>query len=109
MNGGDERIRTADPLVANEVLSQLSYIPKKTLGSARTCHLTAASHCQSDLYATKQRFENHTSNRRRASYQGAGEGQGNGGERGIRTLEAGLAPTRFPIVLLRPTRTSLHI
>jgi hypothetical protein len=25
---GDERIRTADPLVANEVLSQLSYIPK---------------------------------------------------------------------------------
>src|SRR5436309_11704029 len=26
-NGGDERIRTADPLVANEVLSQLSYIP----------------------------------------------------------------------------------
>ena len=25
--GGDERIRTADPLVANEVLSQLSYIP----------------------------------------------------------------------------------
>src|SRR5262245_58345774 len=28
-NGGDERIRTADPLVANEVLSQLSYIPKR--------------------------------------------------------------------------------
>ena len=26
-NGGDERTRTADPLVANEVLSQLSYIP----------------------------------------------------------------------------------
>src|SRR5437667_4147751 len=26
-SGGDERIRTADPLVANEVLSQLSYIP----------------------------------------------------------------------------------
>jgi hypothetical protein len=26
-DGGDERIRTADPLVANEVLSQLSYIP----------------------------------------------------------------------------------
>jgi hypothetical protein len=25
-----------------------------------------------------------------------------GGERGIRTLETGLAPTRFPIVLLRP-------
>ncbi len=27
VNGGDERTRTADPLVANEVLSQLSYIP----------------------------------------------------------------------------------
>ena len=26
-NGGDDRIRTDDPLVANEVLSQLSYIP----------------------------------------------------------------------------------
>ena len=26
-NGGDERTRTAGPLVANEVLSQLSYIP----------------------------------------------------------------------------------
>jgi len=27
--GGDERIRTADPLVANEVLSQLSYVPRQ--------------------------------------------------------------------------------
>jgi hypothetical protein len=26
-NGGDDRIRTDDPLVANEMLSQLSYIP----------------------------------------------------------------------------------
>jgi hypothetical protein len=25
--GGDERIRTADPLLAKQVLSQLSYIP----------------------------------------------------------------------------------
>ena len=33
-----------------------------------------------------------------------------GGERGIRTLEAALRPpTRFPIVLLRPARTSLHL
>src|SRR5262245_22130888 len=31
-----------------------------------------------------------------------------GGERGIRTLEALLAPTRFPVVLLRPARTSLR-
>ena len=32
-DGGDERIRTADPLVANEVLSQLSYSPKNLLRS----------------------------------------------------------------------------
>ena len=28
--GGDERIRTADPLLAKQVLSQLSYIPWAT-------------------------------------------------------------------------------
>ena len=27
ITGGDERIRTADPLLARQVLSQLSYIP----------------------------------------------------------------------------------
>jgi|SaaInlStandDraft_5_1057022.scaffolds.fasta_scaffold236383_1 hypothetical protein len=27
-NGGDKRIRTADPLLAKQVLYQLSYIPK---------------------------------------------------------------------------------
>ena len=27
MHGGDERARTADPLLAKQVLSQLSYIP----------------------------------------------------------------------------------
>ena len=32
MNGGDDRIRTDDPLVANEVLSQLSYIPTDLKG-----------------------------------------------------------------------------
>lgn len=32
-----------------------------------------------------------------------------GGEMGIRTPDALLAHTRFPIVLLRPTRTSLPI
>ena len=31
-----------------------------------------------------------------------------GGEQGIRTLETLLTFTRFPIVLLRPTRTSLR-
>ena len=30
-NGGAGGIRTPDPLVANEVLSQLSYSPKKTV------------------------------------------------------------------------------
>ena len=29
--GGDERIRTADPLLAKQVLSQLSYIPWGTV------------------------------------------------------------------------------
>ena len=28
LNGGDKRIRTADPLLAKQVLSQLSYTPK---------------------------------------------------------------------------------
>ena len=27
LNGGDKRIRTADPLLAKQVLSQLSYTP----------------------------------------------------------------------------------
>lgn len=31
-----------------------------------------------------------------------------GGERGIRTLETLLTPTRFPIVRLRPAQPSLH-
>ncbi len=33
----------------------------------------------------------------------------NGGERGIRTLGTVLAYTRFPIVLLQPARTPLHV
>ena len=36
--GGDERIRTADPLLAKQVLSQLSYIP---WGTAKTVLLAA--------------------------------------------------------------------
>ena len=32
-----------------------------------------------------------------------------GGEQGIRTLEAVLRLTRFPVVLLRPTRTTLRV
>jgi hypothetical protein len=33
-SGGDERIRTADPLLAKQVLSQLSYIPEHTAHAA---------------------------------------------------------------------------
>ena len=33
----------------------------------------------------------------------------NGGEMGIRTPDTLLAHTRFPIVLLRPARTSLRV
>jgi hypothetical protein len=42
-NGGDEETRTPDPLRAKEVLSQLSYIPKKEIGGRlwiRTTDLT---------------------------------------------------------------------
>ena len=31
LSGGDERNRTADPLLARQVLSQLSYAPKRYL------------------------------------------------------------------------------
>ena len=37
------------------------------------------------------------------------KGFGFGGEQGIRTLETLLTFTRFPIVLLRPARTTLRI
>ena len=36
LNGGDERIRTADPLLAKQVLSQLSYTPKMDVGSQKS-------------------------------------------------------------------------
>jgi hypothetical protein len=32
--GGDERTRTADPLLAKQVLYQLSYVPMLTAGTA---------------------------------------------------------------------------
>ena len=32
--GGDDRIRTGDPLLAKQVLSQLSYIPGPAVGGA---------------------------------------------------------------------------
>ena len=50
--GGDDRIRTGDPLLAKQVLSQLSYIPALVVGlpgiepgtsrlsSARSSHLS---------------------------------------------------------------------
>ena len=33
-SGGDERTRTADPLLAKQVLYQLSYVPALTCGNA---------------------------------------------------------------------------
>ncbi len=41
-NGGAERDRTADPLVANQVLSQLSYSPFKVEGRRLDPHLHSA-------------------------------------------------------------------
>ena len=44
--GGDEEIRTLDPLLARQVLSQLSYTPIKRVGGpewARTTDLTIIS------------------------------------------------------------------
>ena len=51
-NGGDDRIRTDDPLVANEVLSQLSYIP--TLYHQRRSAFTGR---QSRPMAEREGFE----------------------------------------------------
>lgn len=60
MIGGDERIRTADPLVANEVLSQLSYIPTKNNRQDREignqeghAAMPGATHCNSDPRTVK--------------------------------------------------------
>ena len=39
MRSGADRDRTGDPLVANQVLSQLSYSPPSTMGAARGSHL----------------------------------------------------------------------
>jgi hypothetical protein len=33
--GGDDRIRTGDPLLAKQVLSRLSYIPSRVVGLGR--------------------------------------------------------------------------
>ena len=41
--GGGERIRTADPLLAKQVLSQLSYTPKRRLGLERDAETAARS------------------------------------------------------------------
>ena len=46
--GGDERIRTADPLLAKQVLSQLSYIPWGT-----QCVLLATSNSDVSLRVRK--------------------------------------------------------
>ena len=46
LTGGDEQIRTVDPLLARQVLSQLSYTPIERVGGpewARTTDLTIIS------------------------------------------------------------------
>ena len=42
MHGGDERTRTADPLLAKQVLSQLSYIPAHGLDAMLSATASAA-------------------------------------------------------------------
>ena len=56
-NGGDERARTADPHVANVVLSQLSYIPTmlifhKTLMFPLQPHSQKINVCNSHIIHT---------------------------------------------------------
>ena len=49
--GGDERTRTADPLLAKQVLSQLSYLPKPRDISrgARTCRALSGTRTGASL------------------------------------------------------------
>ena len=42
--GGDKRDRTADPLLARQVLSQLSYTPKHAYPYKKTARLGQSSH-----------------------------------------------------------------
>ena len=44
--GGDERVRTDDPLLAKQVLSQLSYTPMHRVGLNRTLRLAFESLCR---------------------------------------------------------------
>ena len=41
--GGDERTRTADPLLAKQVLYQLSYVPLLTCGDGNSLRRTAVA------------------------------------------------------------------
>ena len=47
MHGGDERARTADPLLAKQVLSQLSYIPGMRFELDRNQPLATHARCVS--------------------------------------------------------------
>src|SRR5678815_2345913 len=59
-NGGDDGIRTHDPLVANEVLSQLSYIPTRSGAGAaeapvvESARLQVAAHDSSEGETVKR-------------------------------------------------------
>jgi hypothetical protein len=82
--GGDERIRTADPLVANEVLSQLSYIPTKFEGLARTANRCAHASNRAAGIIARAADASSAAGDAGAQYRVRRDG----GERGIRTLEA---------------------
>src|SRR5256714_5588217 len=53
--GGDERIRTADPLLAKQVLSQLSYIPWAA-DAPRYSDASSASPSARGSHGTRGRF-----------------------------------------------------
>ena len=112
IGGGDERARTADLLVANEALSQLSYIPKPII------KLSIARHGRTrrDEMAERQGFEPWELRRAqrfsrpprsttpaplRARQKPLRAEKPGGGEGGIRTLGT-LRHTRFPIVPIKP-------
>ena len=81
MVGGDERARTADLLVANEALSQLSYIPNRDIPSATHPEV------------------------RRVSAPSAAK---TGGEAGIRTLGTPKSSTVFETAPFNRSGTSPH-
>ena len=137
-SGGDERIRTADPLVANEVLSQLSYIPTVMLfrtadmrcrifysGGERGIRTPGAVTCSTvfetapfnQLWHLSALFSSPSYRSGRLTYAHRKiprippriQSRVSGGERGIRTLGGVMPHTRFPIVPIQPALASLRL